>query len=70
MAENHRKWSDVIGKGESISSRPGLGAEGGLDYDHNKLAVGFDYASHCHGWESCLIIRFFSVWLRARTAML
>jgi hypothetical protein len=55
MAANHRKWSDVIGEGKSISSRPGLGADGELDYDHNKLAVGFDYASHCHGWESALI---------------
>ncbi len=55
MAENFRKWSDVLGKGESISSRPGLGEEGSLDYDRSKDAVGFDYASHCHGWESCLI---------------
>lgn len=55
MAENFRKWSDILGKGESISSRPGLGDEGTLDYDRSKDAVGFDYASHCHGWESCLI---------------
>jgi len=55
MTKNFRMWSDVLGKGKSISSRPGLGAEGLLDYDQSKLAVGFDYASHCHGWESCLI---------------
>src|SRR5271169_2699144 len=55
MAKNWRPWSDVLGEGESISSRPGLGAAGELDYDHAKDAVGFDYASHCNGWESCLI---------------
>lgn len=56
MGKNWRKWSDVLGKGESISSRPGLEDEGGkLDYDRSKDAVGFDYASHCHGWERCFI---------------
>jgi hypothetical protein len=55
MAKNVRKWSDVLGAGESISSRPGLGEEGSLDYDRSSDAVGFDYASHCHGWEQCLI---------------
>jgi hypothetical protein len=55
MAKNFRNWSDVLGEGDSISSRPGLGVEGTLDYDRAKDAVGFDYASHCHGWESCLI---------------
>jgi hypothetical protein len=55
MRKNWRKWSDVLGDGDSISSRPGLGDEGALDYDNSSDAVGFDYASHCHGWESCLI---------------
>lgn len=55
MNKHWRKWSDVLGKGESVSARPGLGDEGSLDYDHSSDAVGFDYAAHCHGWESCLI---------------
>jgi hypothetical protein len=52
MGEHYRKWSDVIGKGETISSG---NPTDDLSYDSSSKALGFDYASHCSGWESCFI---------------
>ena len=48
MGKHYRKWSDVIEEGKSISSGE---ATDDLSYDHAKKALGFDYASHLHGWE-------------------
>jgi hypothetical protein len=52
MSKNFRSWSEVTGVEGGGSSHF---AGNDLSYDSDSKAVGFDYASHCHGWESCLI---------------
>lgn len=49
MGKNYRKWSAVRGEGpETISTRE---LSDDISYGQRKGVIGFDYASHCHGWE-------------------
>ena len=49
MGEHYRSWSEVIGsKTRSISTRP---LSDDISYGQKKGIIGFDYASHCFGWE-------------------
>ena len=52
MGKHYRKWSDVIGKGKSISAG---NPTDDLSYDHAKRALGLDYASGCGGWERAYV---------------
>lgn len=53
MKKNYRKWSNVLGFGpESISTGE---FTDNVSYGAKKACVGFDYASHCHGWERAYV---------------
>ena len=52
LGKHYRKWSDVTGVGESISSG---NPTDDLSYDSSTKSLGFDYASHCQGWEQAYI---------------
>jgi hypothetical protein len=49
MSENYHKWSDIIeSKTESVGVRD---ISNDVSYGQKKGVIGFDYASHCYGWE-------------------
>jgi hypothetical protein len=53
MGKNYRKWSTVLGSGpESVSTRE---LTDDISYGQRKGVIGFDYASHCHGWEQTFL---------------
>lgn len=53
MGKHYRKWSTVRGEGpESISTRE---LTDDISYGQREGVIGFDYASHCHGWEQTYV---------------